>query len=181
MDRRQRKTRESIFRAFIALLSEKHYNQITVAEVIQRADIGRATFYAHFETKDYLLKALCQELFEHVFSSGQQESGSHIFQCDSPDSAFLHLFQHLQKNDNHVLELLSCQNNELFLHYFRSNLAKIVEIRMPFSELRKNPGLPQNFWANHIASTFVETVRWWIEGKMQQTPEEITKYFFMAV
>ena len=51
MDRRQRKTRDAIFKAFIELLSEKNVNQITVGEIIARADIGRATFYAHFETK----------------------------------------------------------------------------------------------------------------------------------
>ena len=57
MDRRQKKTRDAIFKAFIDLLSKKHYNQVTVGEIIERADVGRATFYAHFETKDYLLNS----------------------------------------------------------------------------------------------------------------------------
>ena len=48
MDRRQRKSREAIFNAFICLLSKKHYNKITVGEIIEIADIGRATFYSHF-------------------------------------------------------------------------------------------------------------------------------------
>ena len=51
MDRRQRKTREAIFAAFIALLSKKDFSQITVGEIIDKADVGRATFYSHFETK----------------------------------------------------------------------------------------------------------------------------------
>ena len=58
MDRRQKKSREAIFGAFTELLSKKHYNQITVGEIIEKADVGRATFYAHFETKDFLLKEL---------------------------------------------------------------------------------------------------------------------------
>ena len=69
MDRRQRKTREAIFNAFIELLSNQHYNQITVGDIIDKADIGRATFYAHFETKDYLLKEMCEELFCHLFDT----------------------------------------------------------------------------------------------------------------
>ena len=69
MDRRQRRTREAIFNAFTQLLSHKDFSQITVGEIIDLADIGRATFYSHFETKDYLLKELCQELFCHVFDA----------------------------------------------------------------------------------------------------------------
>ncbi len=183
MDRRQRKTREAIFKAFIELLSEKEFNQITVGEIIERADIGRATFYAHFETKDFLLKALCRELFEHIFESetGSGNSHKHIFDCEAPDSVFLHLFQHLLKNDNNILELLSCQSNELFLRYFKENLTELVKSQLSLFDIHKAKELPDDFWINHIASTFVETVRWWIDNKMTESPETITKYFFLAV
>ena len=94
MDRRQRKTREAIFKAFCELLSRKDYNHITVSEIIERADVGRATFYSHFETRDFLLKDLCGELFCHIFDSINGETHNHIFSCNAPDSAFLHILQH---------------------------------------------------------------------------------------
>lgn len=183
MDRRQRKTREAIFSALIALLGEKDFAQITVGEIIQRADIGRATFYAHFETKDFLLKALCEELFCHIFDAANHApcSHRHIFDCDAPDSVFLHLLQHLQKNDNQILELLSGQNNELFLHYFKINLQKLVVSQLPLFETRRSKRLPEDFWVNHIASTFVETIRWWVEQGMIESPETIAEYFYLAV
>ncbi len=183
MDRRQRKTREAIFKAFIELLSKKNFEQITVGEIIDCADVGRATFYAHFETKDFLLKELCEELFCHLFDAMDKEKSGHkhIFDCDAPDSVFLHLFQHLQKNDNNILELLSCKNNELFLQYFKINLVNLVKSQLSLFESRKNGKLPDSFWVSHIAATFVETVRWWVDNGIKESPEEITEYFFLAV
>lgn len=183
MDRRQRKTRELIFKAFIELLSKKDFSQITVGEIIERADVGRATFYAHFETKDFLLKALCEELFCHIFDAENKEQSEHrhIFDCDAPNSVFLHLFQHLQKNDNNILELLSCQNNELFLRYFKMNLQRLIVSQLSLFEMRKSDKLPDSFWINHIASTFVETVRWWVDNGMKESPETIVEYFYLSV
>lgn len=183
MDRRQRKTREAIFAAFTDLLSHKNYSQITVGEIIEKADIGRATFYAHFETKDFLLKELCEELFCHIFDSAENHSDKHkhIFDCEEPDSVFLHLFKHLQKNDNHILDLLSCQNNELFLRYFKIGLIDLIERQYEIFDKSRAEELPRDFWINHIAATFVETIRWWIDNKMQQSPELIAKYFLLSI
>lgn len=183
MDRRQRKTREAIFRAFIDLLRKKEFSQITVGEIIEGADVGRATFYAHFETKDYLLKELCRELFCHIFDAmeGGAHEHRHIFACDAPESVFLHLIKHLQQNDNQILELLSGQNNELFLQYFKCNLRELVESQLSLFDHRKSRILPEDFWIHHITATFVETVRWWVDHGMKQTPETVTEYFFLAV
>ena len=79
MDRRQQKTRAAIFEAFTELLAVKSYNKITVQEIIEKANIGRSTFYAHFETRDDLVKALCDDLFQHVFSKALETEKTHDF------------------------------------------------------------------------------------------------------
>ena len=171
MDRRQRKTREAIFSAFTQLLSQKPYNQITVGEIADCADVGRATFYSHFETKDFLLKAYCEELFCHLFDNENLEGHNHrhIFDCDSSDSVFLHMLRHIQKNDNNILVLLSSQNNELFLQYFKEELKKLMAKQLHLFE-NKRPGLlPYDYWLNHISASFVETVRWWIGNGMKES------------
>ena len=183
MDRRQRKTREAIFRAFINLLGKKEFSQITVGEIIDRADVGRATFYAHFETKDFLLKELCGELFCHIFDAmeGGESEHRHIFSCEAPESVFLHLLRHLQQNDNRILELLSGQNDELFLQYFKHNLRELVSSQLSLFARRDNGILPEDFWIDHITVTFVETVRWWVNHGMKESPEQIAEYFFLTV
>ncbi|MBR5308489.1 MAG: TetR/AcrR family transcriptional regulator [Clostridia bacterium] len=182
MDRRQRKTREAIFGAFTALLAEKDFEHITVGEIIDRADVGRATFYSHFETKDFLLKELCAELFCHISDAVEENCDhKHIFDCVAPDSAFLHLFMHLQKNDNGILELLSSRNNGLFLRYFKDNLMRFAENQLPHFISEKNKSLPKSYLVNHIASTFVETVHWWLTGGRKESPETMTGYFLAVL
>lgn len=183
MDRRQRKTREAIFTALTELLSQKNFSRITVGEIIERADVGRATFYAHFETKDDLLKELCAELFCHIFDAAQGDAAGHrhIFSCEAPDSAFLHLLQHLQKNDHHILDLLSGRNNELFLGHFKTHLRQLVVSQLSLFAARKDERLPESFWVDHIAATFTNTVRWWIEHGMRESPKTVVEYFFLAV
>lgn len=183
MDRRQRKTRTAIFNALVELLSKKDFALITVGEIIERADVGRATFYSHFETKDFLLKELCKELFHHIFNSAVDKDCDHksIFECDAPDSVFLHLLRHLQNNDNRILELISCKSNEIFLSYFKSSLRRLVIDQSALFEARKSPKLPDELWTEHIVSTFVETVRWWAANGMKESPEVIAEYFYLSV
>lgn len=183
MDRRQRKTREAIFSALVDLLSKKDFGQITVGEIIARADVGRATFYAHFETKDLLLEELCRDLFCHIFDGAGSApcDHRHLFSCDAPDSVFLHLFRHLQTDDHRILTLLSCQSNDLFLQYFKRELRNLAASQLTLFADRKSEQLPEDFWVEHIAATFVETLRWWVEHGMRETPETITEYFYLAV
>ena len=183
MDRRQRKTREAIFNAFTELLSKKHYSQITVGEIIEKADIGRATFYSHFETKDFLLKELCEELFCHIFDATEEcgEHHKHIFNCEAPSSVILHLLQHLQKNDNKILDLLGCENNELFLRYFKENLKHLIKKHPHLFGGEKPNELPDDYWSNHISTTFVETVRWWLDDGMKENPQMLANYFYIAI
>ena len=175
MDRRQRRTRGAIFEAFIALLSQKNYGKITVQEIIDAADVGRTTFYAHFETKDDLLQGLCSELFDHIVGAALDRSHTHGRPpCGVPVPAFCHLLQHLQENDKNVLELLACESKDLFLRYFKNSLNALVraQIKGPFRE-----GLPEDFLVNHISATFVEMVLWWLQTGCRQTPEELAGYF----
>ena len=177
MDRRQQKTRAAIFSAFTDLLSRKSYSHITVQEIIDAADVGRTTFYAHFETKDDLLRALCEELFGHIISSAADCTHTHGLYSDgaAPESVFCHLLQHLQENDRNIIALLSCESSELFLRCFKDSLNGLIQTQ--FADRCRNRDIPQDFLVNHISGSFVEMVLWWIRGHRKQSPEALDRYF----
>ena len=179
MERRQQKTRTAIFSAFTSLLAEKPYSKITVQEIIDAANVGRTTFYAHFETKDDLLKELCEELFGHIIGSAMDCTHTHGLYSDgsAPESVFCHLLQHLQENDRNIIALLSCESSEMFLRFFKDSLNELVRSQFINQNRKANTDIPEDFLINHISGSFVEMVLWWIKGHRKQTPEDLDRYF----
>ena len=171
MDRRQKKSREAIFSAFSALLEKKAFTSITVQEIIDRADVGRSTFYAHFDTKEELLREMCAEIFEHIFSRELSSEHSHDFSGAGRGlrEELTHLLYHLRDNRTSIAGLFNSGSSEMFTRYFREYLAQVF-LRFPES-LRED--VPLDFVLNHLTGSFTEAVRWWIRGGMKAAPETI--------
>lgn len=93
MDRRVRKSKAAIFGAFEELLRQKSYASITVGDIIETADVGRTTFYAHFQTKDALLDEFCKDVFAHVIVPAPEKGRS--FSSDSTEEQLLRALCHL--------------------------------------------------------------------------------------
>ncbi len=177
MDRRQARTHTAIIDAFTSLLAEKSYAKITVQDIIDRANVGRTTFYAHFETKDSLLGELCDELFGHIVAAARDHTHTHGGPgAGAAESVFCHLLHHLQENDHDVLGLLSGESADLFMGYFKQSLDGLVREQLA-GWPRRNPDLPEDFVVDHVSGSFVEMVQWWIRGGMRQTPEELDAWF----
>lgn len=175
MDRRQQKTRDAIFRAFSSLLETKRYGNITVQEIIDEANIGRSTFYAHFDTKDELLKAMCTNLFSHVFSDELISEKTHDFSGTNTglEARLSHILHHLKDSEKDMVGILSCESGELFMKYFKEYLAEMFSRYL--SEIKVNA--PADFVLYHLSGSFAETVKWWIDHKMKCTPEETARYY----
>ena len=177
MDRRQKKTRKAVFEAFTGLLGTKSYSNISVQEIIDAANIGRSTFYAHFETKDELLHALCREIFEHVFSDELPKEDTHDFSSREKDlvGEITHILYHLNDNRPYIKSILSCESGEIFMNYFKEYLAELFS-----GELDKHRSdVPQDYMLNHMVCDFAETVRWWMKHA-QYSAEDISRFFFSA-
>ncbi|GCF94160.1 TetR family transcriptional regulator [Enterococcus florum] len=71
-DRRKLKTQKAIHQAFIELLKEKPLNKITVAELSERADLGRGTFYLHYKDTYDLYEQLEEELYAELVELFEQ-------------------------------------------------------------------------------------------------------------
>ena len=158
MDRRVKKSRAAIYQAFLSLLHRKSYEAITVQEIIDLADVGRSTFYSHFETKEALLEELCQELFQHTFL--ERPDGKDLFEATT------HIFYHFRKNQDRI----AINRLKIELEHYLFPLIKE-------KGLMNKARLPQDFLKNHVTATFVETVSWWLQQRNPIDEATISQYF----
>ncbi len=82
MDKRQEKTLKAIYDAFAKLINNKNYDDITIQDILDEANVGRSTFYCHFKTKNDLLLKISNDIFDHVFSNSLKEEKTHDFSKD---------------------------------------------------------------------------------------------------
>ena len=174
MDRRQQKTRKAIFRAFTDLLEHNSYGSLTVQEIIDEADVGRSTFYAHFETKDELLRALCTEIFDHVFSEEMMKERTHDFSSGEQGMGqkVTHILYHLRDSRAAIRGILSSEGGELFMRYFKEYLSKVFAGALGDRAF----SVPRDYLLNHMVCDFTESVRWWMTHE-EYTPEEIAGFY----
>ncbi len=170
MDRRQQKTRNAIFNAFQTLLEKKRYDHISVQEIIDEANVGRSTFYAHFETKDSLLDAMCSEIFYHIFENDPCPWSGRDYDLQGKLS---HILWHIKESKNNLSGILLSDSGDLFMSYFKKHLLKVFELHIDSF----NVDVPKDYLLNHLVCGFAETVRWWMREGMDTSPEDTAKYF----
>lgn len=176
MDRRQQKTRASIFQAFSNLLECKRYESITVQEIIDEANIGRSTFYAHFETKDELLRAMCTDIFHHVFTEPLPQEDTALDRKNL-ELKLGHILYHLRENKLNLKGLLASESGDLFMSFFKGYLKDLFYSYM--EELQTD--VPPDFHLHHLVGSFAETVKWWVLQDMKPTPETVARYYISVI
>ncbi len=170
MDRRQQKTRRAIFSAFRTLLEKKRYDHISVQDIIDEADVGRSTFYAHFETKDMLLRAMCQELFFHIFENDPCPWVGKDYDLESKLS---HTLWHIRDSKNDLSGILLSDSGDLFMKYFKEHLHTMFEQHIAVFD----KAVPKEFMLNHLVGSFAEAVLWWMREGLKTSPEDVAKHF----
>ncbi|HSB02983.1 MAG TPA: TetR/AcrR family transcriptional regulator, partial [Anaerolineales bacterium] len=119
-DRRSQRTRHLLSEAFVELLRKKGYNAITVSDIIERADIGRSTFYSHYRDKDDLFVSELDRVIE-VLSRHIPE------QEEMPFFPSLGLFRHVGEQYELYKALLWTPGIDLLIKHMQTSLGQRIE------------------------------------------------------
>jgi AcrR family transcriptional regulator len=201
LDRRVQKTRKLLQDALIELVAEKGYEAVSIREILDQANVGRSTFYAHFQDKDQLLHSILDrldELFEghkkRLSDAAQNGRTTALTNLPMGFSPTLSLFQFVEQNHRFFKAMLGNRGYGIFgkpvydyvfahIHtiftkpIYDDVFAQLHEsLNMQISR-EKYDSLESEIAAHYFASALMGLLVWWTEKDMPCTAEEIDRIF----
>ena len=172
-DRRSRRSRRLIVDALIALMREKRYDRITVQEIIDRADVGRSTFYAQFRNKEDVLVSEFDRvlgLLHEQHLAATEESADNLLPS-------LALFRHVQEQQPLYAALVRGLALELHQQAVHRNLRDQAARQLALSTGSHELAVPPEIIADYLAGALLTLVRRWLDHGLRYTPEQMETMF----
>lgn len=170
-DRRINRTREILFHALSGLMIEKRYDEITVQDIIDRANVGRSTFYAHFQDKEELAVSIMISMLDSMtHSMVNTEASAHNF---LPGPA---LFEHVLEQQKMFTAMMRGHGMDLLFEKGHEYWSKEVtgHLQAMLSEGQETC-IPIPILAHFVSGTFVTMLKWWIDNKMPYSSERMSE------
>lgn len=177
-DRRVRRTRAALHEALLELMAEKGYEAVTVQDLIDRADIGRSTFYAHYTDKADLLQDTLSELRGIVgpVPHGQRPDRRR------PLRFALQMLRHVQDQQALLRALLARPGAGIVRSEIERTLTTVVREELDaLVAVSGAPRVPLELVASSAVATFMAVLGWWVTEGFASTPEEIDAAFLTLV
>lgn len=184
MDLRVQRTRKMILEAFVKLVEEKGFEQLTVQDIADEAMINRATFYAHYKDK--------QDVFDQIFDTAvlaftsvlepeQLMQGNRI-KLKRIEFILTNIYHQIHENRKFFQIVMASAGNEVL----RKKLADVLDEQYYhiFSKLQIKENeleVPIDFIIEYMTSIFIGTLHWWITADTDMTDDQLAKLVIKLV
>lgn len=176
-DRRVQRTRQLLQKTMLELILQKGYDEVTVQEITDKADLGRATFYLHYGDKKDLLVACIDTIIASISSQ---------FEAFTPDqwavwdeATLKKIFEIALDKANLYRVIISGQAGIEVSRRLHSLIASKTKqfLEDLITRLNLSPNLPVDFLCHYYAGAMLSMIYWWLESENRYTPEEMTQMF----
>ena len=181
-DRRIKRTRRLLHEALIELTSEKAYDDLTVQEITEQADVGHRTFYRHYTDKDELLIEVMQNTLGglkdllvlpslSVFSA--EELGT------TPQDNARKLFEYVNEHER-LFRILFQTNPAVYQSLLELAREKTTELLRSMGDENESP-IPYHILANHLTVSTIELMKLWLNEGKPYSVDEMGNYLVQMV
>ena len=183
IDRRVQRTRELLQKAMIELISARRYEAITIRDIVDRANVGRTTFYLHFTSKDDLFMS-CHEAIVSQFYSGPLHrhplSREALLSAETPPG-MIAAYQHLEEAWARLYPIFQGKDGSMILRRIRDTSAQEIEANLQVAFSGAESTIPLDLLANYLAGARIALMQWWQEKRpgngSAHTPEDLARTF----
>ncbi len=178
-DRRIGRTRELLQKALVELIGERSYDTITIQDIIDRANVGRTTFYKHFNSKDELFMSChAAMLSEFHLSPLHPLSREELLSSEIPAET-ASAYQHLEQRRTQLYPIFQGKDSPVILRQVRDRSAREIEsnLRAAFGEAKSL--IPLDMLANYLAGAQIALMQWWLEKRRPHGAENLARTFHL--
>ncbi len=174
VDPRVRRTRRMLRDALVSLILEKDYASISIKEITGRAEVAYITFYRHFESLDQLLMEVLDEglaeLLVHIETLAKQSETSAL------ETEGRLIFEYIEQEADLFRILFKSQSVTRVRKQVVRNIAAIFQKScLPLA--KSGSQLTIAITSNHIATSLLALIEWWLDNKMTPPPAEMGKVY----
>ena len=176
-DRRIRRTHERLGSALTALIQEKPIDEVTVQEVLDRAGVGRSTFYVHYRDKDDLFLSQLEEFLELMSTalSRNKEKSHRVVPVAE-------MFAHIGNQKKLYRALADCGRLNEFFDLAQGYFARGIEQRVKDSKRLLNLSQSElGARSNALAGSLLSLLKWWLDHGMKDSPKAMDELFHRLV
>ena len=166
-DSRAVRTREQINSAFVLLLYRRSYDNIRVSDITKRAGIGRATFYAHFTSKEDLLRSQLQRVVLPMLRVQPKEP--FLLDCRR-------FFEHI-RTAPHIYKALMCGRERNGARVIREAIEQHLESALSTTSRCIDGTIPEPLVKRFVVSALLGVAAHTLNSGVETTAEEMQRLF----
>jgi AcrR family transcriptional regulator len=176
-DRRVQRTRELLQQALIALIRERGYDPITVQDIVDRANVGRTTFYLHYTSKDDLFLHCHDAILGQFQLSPEVHLSPEALLSPEAPAGMVMAYRHLIEAQALLVPILQSKDGLLILRRIRDRSAQEIAAHLRAAFAEEDSGLPIDLLANYLAGAQIALLQWWLEKRRPYSPEQLAHTF----
>jgi AcrR family transcriptional regulator len=152
-DRRVLKTKTALRDAMLALMVHKGWDEITIQAICEQANVGRSTFYIHYQSKEELLAQGLDDLRDMLIAQSSDTEG--------PDFPFLRgLLDHMAQQREVFKAAIGRRSGHGVVRRFKEMVLQLVEAEI---NRQRHPAVNKPWVARFVSGAIVETMVWWVD------------------
>lgn len=174
IDPRVRRTRRLLRDALVSLILQKDFASISIRDVTERAEVAYITFFRHFESLDQLLMEVLDEglaqLLTHIETLAKQSETSAL------ETEGRLIFEYIEQNADLFRILFKSQSvTRIRKKVVRNIAATFQKSCLPLA--RSGNLVATAIMSNHIATSLLSLIEWWLDNKMTPPPAQMGKVY----